>query len=528
MENTEQKIQELQEMCALQEQQIAELTTKLKFYEEQFQLYKKSKFARSSEASDQKQLQIFNEAEKDSNLKAAEPELETITYKRKKQKGKREEQIKDLPVETIEYKLPAEEQICPCCQGPLHEMSVETRQELKIIPAQASIVKHQRSVYACRRCEQKETKTPVITAPMPKPPIKGSLASASAIAHIMTGKYADGMPLYRQEQSLKRLGIEISRQTMANWMVKSAQCWFEPFYQRLHQLLLKRDILYGDETPLQVLREDGRAAESKSYMWLYRTGPQEAIVLYDYQTTRANKHPQRFLKDFTGYMHVDGYQGYNNLTGITLVGCWSHARRMYDKALSALPKEKQNSDVAARKGLDFCNRLFALERELKNLSAEERYHQRLKRGKPIIDEFKKWLDYQKPRVLPKSAFGSAVDYCLNQWEKLNAYLSDGRLELDNNRAERSIKPFVIGRKNWLFSNKPCGAKASAMIYSLVETAKENGINPYMYLTFLLEQLPNIDVKDQDALDKLLPWSESLPASCRKEKVDELSISNSGG
>ncbi len=201
---------------------------------------------------------------------------------------------------------------------------------------------------------------------------------------------------------------------------------------------------------------------------------------------------------------------------------------MYDKALSALPKEKQNADVASRKGLDFCNRLFALERKLKNLSAEERYHQRLKRGKPIIDEFKKWLDYQKPRVLPKSAFGSAVDYSLNQWEKLNAYLSDGRLELDNNRAERSIKPFVIGRKNWLFSNRPCGAKASAMIYSIVETAKENGINPYMYLTFLLEQLPNIDVKDQDALDKLLPWSENLPASCRTEKVDELPISNSGG
>ena len=525
MEKTADIIQELQDRCALQEQQIAELNTKLKLYEEHFQLQKKKQYARSSEASDQEQLQIFNEAELESDKTAPEPELETITYKRKKQKGKREEQLKDLPVETIEYRLPEEEQFCPCCQSALHEMSTETRQELKIVPAQASIVRHQRYVYACRRCEREGTRVPVITAPMPKPPISGSLASASAIAYIMNGKYVDGLPLYRQEQGLKRIGIELSRQSMANWVIKSAESWFEPYYDRLHQLLLERNILYGDETPLQVLREDGRAAESKSYMWLYRTGAEKAIVLYDYQTTRANKHPARFLKGFKGYMHVDGYQGYNNLPGITLVGCWSHARRRFDEALKALPKDKQNADVASRKGLDFCNRLFTLERELKKVSDEKRYRQRLKRGKPIIEEFKVWLDYHKPRVLPKSAFGEAVNYCLNQWDRLNGYLSDGRLELDNNRAERSIKPFVIGRKNWLFSNKPCGARASAMVYSIVETAKENGLNPFEYLKYLLEQLPNVDVKDQNALDLLLPWSDSLPAYCRIEKVEDLPISS---
>ncbi len=525
MENTAQMIQELQERCALQEQQIAELTTKLKLYEEHFQLIKKKQFARSSEASDQEQLQLFNEAEKEADLNKKEPELETITYKRKKQSGKREEQLKDLPVETIEYRLPVAEQVCSCCQGPLHEMSTETRQELKIIPAQASIVKHQRYVYSCRRCEREGIKTPVVTAPMPKPPIAGSIASASAIAHIMIGKYGDCLPLYRQEQSLKRIGIELSRQTMANWMIKSAESWFAPLYTRLHELLLERDILYGDETPLQVLKESGRAATSKSYMWLYRTGAEKTIVLYDYQTTRANKHPLRFLKGFKGYMHVDGYQGYNGLPDITLVGCWAHARRKFDEALKALPKDKQNADVAARKGLDFCNRLFSLERELKKLTAEERYRERLKRGRPVINEFKAWLNYQKPRALPKSAFGEAVGYLMNQWVKLNAYLADGRLELDNNRSERSIKPFVTGRKNWLFANTPRGAQASAMIYSIVETAKENSLNPYAYIKYLLEQLPNIDVKDQGALDQLLPWSGSLPAQCRNEKVDnDLSIS----
>ena len=515
MENTAQKIQELQNRCALQEQQIAELTAKLSWYEEQFRLSQKSRFGRLSEQSDESQFQIFNEAEAEARLSEPEPVLEEITYRRRKSKGKRDEQLKELPVERQEYRLPADEQFCPSCNGELHEMSTETRREIKIIPAEAVLVEHVSYVYSCRRCEREEVAIPVITTPMPKPPLPGSLASPSAIAHIMTAKYVDGLPLYRQEKSLSRLGIELSRQTMANWMIKASECWLEPLYERMHELLLERDILHSDETPLQVLHEEGREAKQKSYMWLYRTGREEpAIVLYDYRTTRASKHPSRFLEGFNGYLHVDGYSGYNGLKDITLVGCWAHARRQFDEALKALPKDKQNADVAARHGLNFCNRLFALERELKNVSDEERYRQRLKRGQPITGEFKAWLDYQRPRVLPKSAFGQAVGYCLNQWDKLLAYLADGRLELDNNRSERSIKPFVVGRKGWLFSNTPRGAKASATIYSIVETAKENGLNPFTYLIYLFEQMPNVDVKEQNVLDELLPWSDSLPYKCR--------------
>ncbi len=506
-------VQELHNKCALQEQQIAELMAKVNWYEEQFRLSQKQRFGRSSELSDENQLQLFNEAEAEPQV--PEPTMEEITYRRRKQKGKRDEQLKDLPVERIEYRLKEGEKFCPCCKNELHEMSTETRREIKIIPAEAVVVEHVSYVYACRRCEREETTTPVITAPMPKPPLPGSLASPSAIGHIMTGKYVDGLPLYRQEKSLSRLGIELSRQTMANWMIKASQNWLSLLYQRMHELLLERDVLQADETELQVLREEGREAKSKSYLWLYRTGSEKpAIVLYDYQTTRASKHPARFLHGFAGYLHVDGYPGYNNLQDVTLVGCWAHARRKFDEALKALPKEKQNADVAARYGLDFCNRLFALERELKMVSAEERYRERLKRGRPIIDEFKAWLDFQRPRVLPKSSFGLAIGYCFNQWDKLLAYLADGRLELDNNRSERSIKPFVIGRKAWLFANTPRGATASATIYSIVETAKENGLNPFTYLVYLFEQMPNVDVSDQNVLDELLPWSASLPEKCR--------------
>ena len=214
----------------------------------------------------------------------------------------------------------------------------------------------------------------------------------------------------------------------------------------MHKQLLQRDILHADESTLQVLKEPGRLAESKSYMWLYRTGRDgPAIVLYDYQTTRASKHPNSFLSGFTGYLQTDGYSGYGKLAGVTLVGCWAHARRKFTEALKALPTEQKDKPVAASVGLDYCNRLFAIERQLKELSSQERYERRLELSKPVLDDFYIWLKKQRQQTLPKSAFGKAITYCLNQWDDLNHFLLDGRLEIDNNRAERSIKPFVIGR-----------------------------------------------------------------------------------
>lgn len=516
VDKTPDTIEQLQERCLTLEQQKADLEAKVKWYEEQFRLSQQKKYGASSERTHPDQLLLFNEAESEADPAHEEPTVETVTYQRKKQHGQREAMIEHLPVETIEYHLPEEDQICPCCNGALHAMSTEIRQELKIIPAEVKVVKHVRHVYSCRQCEREALKTQVITAPMPPPVAPGSLASPSMLAYIMSQKYVDALPLYRQEQQFARLGIALSRQTLANWMIHGASRWLQLLYDRMHTHLLAKDILHADETTLQVLREPGRSAETTSYLWLYRTGREgPAIVLYDYQKTRGGEHPRNFLSGFRGYLHVDGYPGYHKVSGTTLVGCWAHARRKFDEALKALPDDKQKAAVTAREGLEFCNRLFAIERDIKDATPEERLKVRMEQSRPMVDAFSAWLRTQRSRVLPKSTLGTAIAYCLNQWEKLEAFLKDGRLELDNNRSERSIKPFVIGRKNWMFSNTPRGAKASATIYSIIETAKENGLNPFVYFTWLFEKLPQLtDPKDPEALDNLLPWSKSLPPTCR--------------
>ena len=507
----------LRQEKALLNQEKAELELKLKWFEDQHRLHLQRLYGRSSEKIDPGQLSLFNEAESEFKPEIPEPTVEEITYKRKKKQGHREEMLKDLPVETVEYHLPEEERTCDC-GGKLHVMSKEIRKELKIVPAEVSVVEHVQYIYTCRDCEKNEVNTPVKTAKMPKSAIPGSIASSSAIAYVMNEKFVKGIPLYRQEQEWKRMGIEISRQTMANWMIQGSSRWFKPLHERMREHLLQKEILHADETTLQVLKEPGRNANSTSYMWLYRTGREDTpIILYDYQTTRAGKHPARFLKGFKGYLHTDGYDGYSLMSEVTLVGCWAHARRYFVDALKVLPPQKDNTPTATEEGLKFCNKLFEIEKGLRHLTELERYKGRLKKSVPVLDDFKEWLRYQKPRVLPKSPLGKAIKYCLNQWDKLTGFLLDGRLEIDNNRAERSIKPFVIGRKNWLFSNTPKGANSSAIIYSIVETAKENGLNPFSYLTYLFDELPNIDINDKNALDELMPWSKSLPESCKISK-----------
>ena len=423
--------------------------------------------------------------------------------------------FKDLPVEIIEYKMPEEEQLCECCGGKLHEMSTEIRKELEVIPAQAKVIEHVRYVYACRHCEKSDISTPIVTAPMPAPALPGSIASESAIAYVMVQKFMFGLPLYRQEQQWKQLDIEISRQTMANWVILASTRWLSLIFQRMHEILLTQDILCADETTLQVLHEPGRSATSTSYMWLYRTGREgPPIVLFEYQTTRAGKHPKKFLRGFEGYLCTDGYGGYNDMPGIINICCFAHARRKFDEALKALPKMDKNKPCAAQEGLEFCNKLFKIERELHDTTSKERYEERLKKSKPVLEEFYEWLKQKRRIVIPKSATGQAIQYCLNIWDKLSGFLLDGRLYIDNNISERSMKAFAVCRKNFLFCNTPKGATASAIVYSIIETAKENGLKPFEYIKYLLEKLPNLDVKDQNVLDSLLPWSTQLPAFCR--------------
>lgn len=528
VEQLQKEIEHLQEKNASLKNDNAELMAKINWFEEQYRLNKHRLFGCSSEKSaNPDQISIFSEAEllMPIDTELSKPVYEEVTYKRKKRNGHREEKLDGLPEEIIEYKLSEEEQVCKCCSGELHEMSTETRRELKVIPAQIKVIKHIRYVYSCRYCENNDIKTPVVTASMPKPAIPGSIASASTIAYIMVQKYMFGLPLYRQEQQWRQMDIEISRQTMANWVIIVATRWLILIYNRMQQLLIKRDIIHADETTIQVLHEPGRISTTKSYMWLYRSGrdgPQ--IVLFEYQTTRASTHPKKFLEKFKGYLCVDGYNGYHNILNTVRICCFSHARRKFDEALKALPKDYRSKDCIAQIGLDYCNKLFKIERELKEVSNEDRYNERLKRSKPLLDEFYEWLKNKVDVITPKSTTGKAVQYCLNLWNELSGFLLDGRLYIDNNISERSIKNFVISRKNFLFCNTPAGANASAIVYSIIQTARENNLKPFEYINFLLEKLPNSDINNLEVLDSYLPWSEKAQLECgitiKEEKYSE--------
>jgi hypothetical protein len=298
---------------------------------------------------------------------------------------------------------------------------------------------------------------------------------------------------------------------MANWIINCSLNFLLSIYLLLITYLLKESVLHSDETSLQVLRELGRDPRSKSYEWVYRTSgcAEHPIVIYDYKETRHRDHPKEFLKDFKGYLHTDGYDVYHGLPpDITIVGCWAHARRYWENLLKTIPKEKQAKSTAAR-GLAYIEKLFFYERAWKNLTPKERLKKRLEKSKPVSDAFFAWC--ATLNALPKSLLGQAVYYALSQQKYLENVWLDGRLELSNNRAERSVKPFVMGRKAWLFAATPNGAQASSVVYSIIETAKENGLRPFQYLQYLLETLPNITT---NRLEALLPWSGSLPDDCR--------------
>jgi transposase len=500
---------ETQTEIAALKARISELERLLKYYEEQLRISKHRQYGASSEKSeyDYEQLSIFNEAELLSDANVPEPELVEIgKHYRKRTRLTTDKLPDDLPVEVVEHDLPKSEQLCPECGGELHVMGRNSRQELVIIPAQVKIRKHVCKVYACRDCEKDECGVPIVKSPMNDPVIKGSFASPEAIAQIMTQKFVMGAPLYRQEQELQRNGIKLSRQTMSNWLLRATEDWLEPIYDMMHEILLNRDVLHADETTLQVLREPGKPAQSKSYMWLYRTSGDASspIVLYDYQPDRKTKRPADFLKEFKGYLHTDGYEAYHSLgSGITVIGCWAHARRKFDEALKSLP-EKDREGSNALLGKRHIDKLFMLEREFADMTPQERYKKRLEFSKPALEAFYAWLTSLS--VLPKSGVGVARHYVLSQRKYLDRYLMDGRLEISNNRAERSIKPFVIDRKNFLFANTPRGAKASAVMFSLIETAKETGLDPFKYLVYVFEKAPNWNIRNNiDVLQELMPW-----------------------
>jgi transposase len=491
---------------------------------ERLGLMSKKAYGSSSERTTPSQESLFDEAEAlvfaSTGQEIPEPSPETLPRRVKKPRGSSLTQIADLPVQEERLELPETERHCEHCQHDLHEIGTEIlSSKLEIIPAKFFVRRVLQVKYGCRHCAKCDITRPPVVAPLPATAFPGSMASASAVAHIVSQKFEQGVPFHRQEQHLNSLGLDISRQTMANWIIGAGKS-LNPLYCHMHAFLVQQPVLHADETVVQVLREADRKAQTKSRMWVYCTGGEgPPLVLYEYQPTRGHQHPAEFLQGFNGYLHVDGYEAYEKLPQVTLAGCWAHARRKFEEAIKVLPADAQKKGCTpAHLGMSYCNRLFAIERDLKEMAPSQRYEQRLKLSASVVAAFKTWLQAQGPTITPKSLLGKAVAYCLNQWEKLTSFLLDGRIEIDNNRIERAIKPFVIGRKNWLFCNTPGGADASALMYSLIESAKLNGLVPLAYITYLLQELPRLDVKDRAALDALLPWSSAMQSQCSKAAV----------
>ena len=460
---------------------------------------------------DSAQLVMFNEAEALAEDSVPEADADTGEAEElvapTKRRGKRRPLPAELPRVEVIHDLPAHELTCTCgaCKQLIGE---ETSEQLEIIPMQVRVIRHIRKTYGCKACE-----TAPITADKPAQLIEKSLASPSVLAMLLTTKYADGIPLYRFEKMLSRHGIDIPRQTLARWVIQSGE-QLQPLLNLMRDKLFEYPVLHCDETRVQVLKEPGRDPSSQSWMWVQSGGPPDKpVILFDYSTSRAQEVPLRLLDGYRGYLMTDDYAGYNAVAtrgGIERLACWAHARRKFVEAQKVQPKGKTGrADMA----LNLINKLYGIERDLKDANDSERLTARQQRSAPLLDQLKAWLDKTLPQVAGQTALGKAVNYLASNWSRLVRYVEGGHLPIDNNRAENAIRPFVIGRKNWLFSDTPKGAAASAQIYSLIETAKANGREPYAWLRHILERLPTAqNVEDYEAL---LPWNcspASAPAS----------------
>ncbi len=496
----------LQKMVASLREENHDLAAKVERLNEQFRLAQQKRFGKSSEAHPG-QGELFNEAEElvEQTTEQVDEESETITYTRRKTKA--EKISKDIPRERVIHDIADEDKFCDSCEHPLHQIGEDTNEKIEFIPAQVKVIINVRPKYACKACEMNSTSNKIKQAPVPTSIIPKGYATPSLLSQIITSKYQYGLPLYRQEAMFKQYGIELSRQTTAKWMLKCADI-LQILYDTLRRILLEQPVIFSDDTTVNVIGDN----KSKSYMWLYGCGADSPdtkivgtdipnIVLYDYNISRGGQVVVDYLDGYDGYMHADGYAGYHK-TQATIVGCWAHARRYFTDAQKAMGKHKSGKVEWA---LNHIQKLYRVEILIKDKTPDERYRIRQEKSLPLLAQFKAWLIKSEQDVMKQNDLSKAIQYCLNQWQKLQRYTLDGRLCIDNNRAERAIKPFVMGRRAWLFSQNAKGAKASAVLYSIVESAKANGLTPYDYLTHLLEQFsqPDPDIK------QLLPWNVKL-------------------
>ncbi len=500
------------------ENTVESLTSQIENLTETVHYLTKKLFGQSSEKTKldtQGQLGLFDEVEVCADSDAPEPTAKDVAgYQRKKAKTTREVLTKDLEVIEVPCTLHEDEKDCPWCNTELKPIGKEqVREEIQFIPAQVKLIRYIRYAYECPTCKG-DGYAVISKAATPSPVMKHSLASPSSVANVMYQKYVNAMPLYRQEKDWEQYGIKLSRATLANWVIRCAQDWLMPITEALHKELIKREVLHADETTVQVLNEPDKKATTDSYMWLYRTGNdgKAPIVLYDYKSSRSGENPKNYLAGFEGYLHTDGYSGYEKVPAIKRCGCWAHLRRYFVEAIpTQLSKEGKLSNGEI--GRNYCNKLFDIERGLTELSPEERKKARLELQKPILEAFWCWIHSLQP--LKGSRLGKAVTYAKNQKKYMETYLLDGRCSVSNNLAENSIRPFTVGRKNWEFSTSTKGATASATVYSLVETAKANGLNVYKYLQYVLQYMPDADYKNNpEELENLMPWAIEVQNNCK--------------
>ena len=526
-------IEELRALVHLQQEQITQHEQKVTEYSEEIaqlreyvRLLKSQKFGPRSERSHSSQLGLFNEAEAELDEDDAETSIDDdgeekpgsvdIPAHSRKRRGGRKPLPEHLPRKEIVHDLEEHEKVC--ANDPEHHLSrigEEKSERLVLRPAELHVEVHIRPKYACGSCKDGVKSKPVPPSPIPK-----SMASPSVLAQIVTSKFVDGMPLNRQEKMFARIGIDLPRSTMASWMMRCAELG-EPLTDLILERIRRGDHVLADETTFQVLKEEGKTAQSKSQLWALRgEDPEHPLLYYEYAPTRGAEVANALLKGFKGFLQTDGYKGYDQFDDhpdVVHVGCFAHARRKFDEALrgQGKSKKKPKSKSAPKKrlaeqGLSKINKLYEIERGYKNAAPEERYELRKEELAPRLAELRKWIDESKDRVPPKSLTGKAIDYLDGQWPKLIHVLDDGRLQLDTNAVERAIRPFAVGRRGWLFADTPRGATASARLYTLVETAKANGIEPWAYLEKLFTLLPLANSRaDYEAL---MPWRVELEPS----------------
>ena len=500
----------LQEQYRSKEFEYQKLETEYRILEEKHLTLVRKFFGKRSEKltpEDESQGRLFNEAEDglciDEDKEKSVPMTEVKAHKRKK--CGRKPIPDDLPREEVIHDLPAEEKLCHCCGGLRPVIGTEESEELDIVPAKITVLRHIKKKYGPCGCDGflHSGKPEVITAKMPERMLPGSIASSGLLAYTITSKFADALPFYRQSRIFERIGVDISRATLCNWAIGAYERMAD-FFSVFIDEMKKGPFMRMDETTVQVLHEEGRPAESKSYMWVAIGYPVRGrpLVLYQYHPTRSRDVPYKFLEGFRGYLQTDGYQGYTltgNREGVIHVGCFAHARRYFFDAAKLNRK-----DSRAHRGLEYIQKLYEIENRLRSVTVSpDRFVElRKKEAEPVLNKFREWLIRAGPQLVPSSKTGQAIEYTLKEWDRLIRYLEAEFLTPDNNEIERAIRPFVIGRKNWLFSNTPRGAHASAAMYSLVESAKANGIEPYHYLRFLFTRLPGIIERDE--LKSLLP------------------------